>query len=562
MELKTISQIEELHGDPEFIAQIPIHFARKWGILGVLLDDSKGIPEFHSGEIETRNEALNTESIHENNQHDFIETDIEGQTDLAISGSSESSTQESLKNLHLLVSEPINLDVLDTVDNVGRHLKRSPQLHCSDRDKILEAINRAYEQHSEDTQLLMEEVDKKPLLDELENLESEGDLLDSKSRAPVIRLVNMIIFEAIKAGASDIHLQPTEEGFQVRYRIDGMLFDHMTIPTYLHDEVTSRFKIVGRMNIAEKRLAQDGRATVTVGDRIIDLRFSTVPANFGERIVIRLLDKSQKLYTLEEIGFGEDELDVFRHLISVEHGLILVSGPTGSGKSTTLYAALQEINSHEKNIITLEDPIEYRLEGVSQIQVSERKGMTFASGLRNVLRQDPDIIMVGEIRDQETAVMAIQSALTGHLVFSTLHTNDAASAVTRLLDLGIEPYLVSSSLVGVLAQRLVRRICKHCAQSIDISKKYSNVPKGNYQEGQGCEKCRGTGYKGRLGLLELLVADISIRNLIQKSGNAGDIKSQSIRSGLKTLRDDGIKKAARGLTTLEEVNRVTANTVI
>src|SRR5258706_4051078 len=303
----------------------------------------------------------------------------------------------------------------------------------------------------------IEKLDRAEVLDEVANIASREDLLDNASRAPVIKLVNLILFEAVKSNASDVHVQPYEDRLMVRTRIDGVLYDAFSLPKNIQEEVISRVKVMGRMNIAEKRLSQDGRATVQVGERNIDLRIASLPTSYGERIVIRLLDKSTRLYSLPEIGMDERTLGRFGQLINVEHGLILVTGPTGSGKSTTLYSVLRQLNSKEKNILTLEDPIEYQLDGISQTQVSDKKGMTFASGLRSVLRQDPDIIMVGEIRDLDTATMAIQSSLTGHLVFSTLHTNDAASAVTRLLDLGIEPYLVASSVVGVLAQRLVRR---------------------------------------------------------------------------------------------------------
>jgi general secretion pathway protein E len=293
------------------------------------------------------------------------------------------------------------------------------------------------------------------------------------------------------------------------------------------------------MDIAEKRLPQDGRATVCVGDRVIDLRLATMPTSHGERVVVRLLDKSARLYQLAEIGMEPTIRERFHRLIQIEHGLILVTGPTGSGKSTTLYAALQELDTSTRNAVTLEDPIEYQLDGISQTQINTKKGMTFASGLRSVLRQDPDIIMLGEIRDRETAVMAIQSALTGHMVFSTLHTNDAASAVTRLLDLGIEPYLVSSSLLAVLAQRLVRRICPDCSGGVS------------------CPSCRGTGYRGREGIYELLVVTDPIRELIQARAHASTIRDAAVAEGMKLLREDGIRKVEAGITRPEEIERVT-----
>jgi general secretion pathway protein E len=401
-------------------------------------------------------------------------------------------------------------------------------------------------------------------------LEGREDLLNVSDRAPVIKLVNLILFEAVQQEASDIHVQPYEDRLIVRLRIDGVLFDAFTLPMGVQDEVVSRIKVMARMNIAEKRLPQDGRATVQVGDRVIDLRVSSVPASHGERVVIRLLDKSARLYSLSELGMNEATCRRFVQLIGIEHGLILVTGPTGSGKTTTLYAALGQINSTQHNIITLEDPIEYQLDGISQIQISEKKGMTFAGGLRSVLRQDPDVIMVGEIRDHETAVMAIQAALTGHLVFSTLHTNDAASAVTRLLDLGIEPYLVGSSLAGVLAQRLVRRVCQQCAEpylplGIELATLRSAPTaeeKSRFRKSAGCPACRGTGYHGRVGCFELLSVDENVRRLVQAHALASEINDAARCAGMHSLRDDGLVKVAAGQTTLEEVIRVSMRAAV
>ncbi|MDB5295409.1 MAG: hypothetical protein JWO31_1392, partial [Phycisphaerales bacterium] len=353
---------------------------------------------------------------------------------------------------------------LPQAEVVGRHLGRPVDPVLAPEADIRAAVNAAYQQRSGEAQLVIQSLERQDVLAEVRGLQAREDLLDSAGRAPVIKLVNLILFEAVKAGASDVHVQPYEERLVVRLRVDGVLADAFEVPKPLQDEVVSRVKVMGKMNIAEKRVPQDGRAGVQVGDRTVDLRLSTLPTSYGERVVIRLLDKTSRLYGLGEIGMEPAALRQFGHLIAAEHGIVLVTGPTGSGKTTTLYAALQQLNGKARNILTLEDPIEYALEGVSQTQVSEKKGMTFASGLRSVLRQDPDVIMVGEIRDRETATMSIQSALTGHLVFSTLHTNDAASAVARLLDLGIEPYLLASSLTGVLAQRLVRRVCPDCGR--------------------------------------------------------------------------------------------------
>ena len=409
-------------------------------------------------------------------------------------------------------------------------------------------------------------LDTKDLSIDLESqLADHEDLLESRGSPPIIRLVNSILFEGVKARASDVHVQPQEDSLVVRQRIDGVLFDTLTIPKSYQEEVISRLKVLGRMNIAEKRLPQDGRATVQLGDRLIDLRIASLPTSSGERVVVRFLDKSARLYTLNELGMSSGNLRDFRTLIKRDHGILLVTGPTGAGKSTTLYAALQEINAKDLNVLTLEDPIEYQLVGISQTQINQKKGLTFASGLRNVLRQDPDIIMVGEIRDHETAAMAIQSALTGHLVFSTLHTNDAASAVTRLLDLGIEPYLVASSVIGVVAQRLVRRVCPKCITSAPVSTEQlrrlglddGRLAGRPLYRGRGCEACRQTGYSGRVGIFEVLTVNDSVRELVQARANASQIRVQACREGMSLLRHDGLEKAFAKATTVEEVLRVT-----
>ena len=441
------------------------------------------------------------------------------------------------------------------LDMVRRHLRRQVLPLFAPEDRILTAINAAYQQRDGQANTAMSLLDSNEAADAT-RFTIQEDLLDAVNKPPVIRLVNSVLFEAIQARASDVHVQPQENDVVARQRIDGVLFDALHIPKSHQEEVISRLKILGGMNIAEKRLPQDGRATVEFGDRLVDLRIATLPTSYGERVVIRFLDKNAQLYTLDELGMSEQNGGDLKRLIKRDHGILLVTGPTGSGKSTTLYAALQEINSKVLNVITLEDPIEYQLAGISQTQVNQKKGLTFAKGLRHVLRQDPDIIMVGEIRDRETAEMAIQSALTGHLVFSTLHTNDAASAVTRLLDLGIEPYLTASSVIAVLAQRLVRQLCRHCKRLVS-GPSQDDPARSTCYEAVGCGACRRTGYQGRVGIFELLVISDAIRDLVQNRANAQNIRAQAIQECMTLLYDDGLRKVREGITTIDEVLRVT-----
>ena len=459
-----------------------------------------------------------------------------------------------------------DISKLAVLDNIAKLIGKKVEPILSRQAEIVRMINAAYQQQSGQAQQVIAELDKDQVLQEIQATSKLAeDLLDNSSRAPVIKLVNLMLFEAVKRRASDVHVQPYEERLVVRMRIDGVLHDIYQPPKALQQEILSRIKVMGKMNIAERRLPQDGRATVEVGDRQVDLRISTLPTSFGERAVIRLLDKSARLYELGEIGMNQNVLEKFRDLVHTDHGIILVTGPTGSGKSTTLYSALGEIDSQSHNILTLEDPIEYRLEGISQTQVNFKKGMTFASGLRTVLRQDPDIIMVGEIRDGETASMAIQSALTGHLVFSTLHTNDAAGAVARLLDLGVEPYLLASSLLGVLAQRLVRKICPKCkakytptyAELQSWRATIGEIPETIYK-GTGCDNCMNTGYRERVGIFELLEVTEPIRDEVLHRARASAIKSHAMNDAMITLRMDSLEKVRSGVTTIEEVIRVTS----
>ncbi|MBI5118598.1 type II secretion system ATPase GspE [Candidatus Poribacteria bacterium] len=401
--------------------------------------------------------------------------------------------------------------------------------------------------------------------------EERRDLLDLANEAPIIKLVNVTISQAVKERASDIHIEPYEKELRVRYRIDGVLYQVLTPPRSYHASIVSRIKIMANLNIAERRLPQDGRIKIMLTGREIDIRVSIVPTAFGERVVMRLLDKGSFLLSLEELGLSTENLVQFVRLLDYSHGIVLMTGPTGSGKTTTQYAALNRLNSMEKNIITIEDPIEYMMDGIAQIQVKPKINLTFANGLRSILRQDPDIILVGEIRDVETAEMAIQASLTGHLVFSTLHTNDASGAVTRLLNMGIEPFLVSSSVVAVLAQRLVRTICPNCKSSFvpdDLELRNIGIERDRLQggvlwRGTGCANCVGRGFRGRTGIFELLLVRDNIQGLVLSNVDSNTIKREAItKNEMITLREDGVKKAISGATTIEEVLRVTREDIV
>lgn len=381
--------------------------------------------------------------------------------------------------------------------------------------------------------------------------------------APIVKLVNLLITEAIKAGASDIHIEPDELFLGTRYRVDGVLHEVASPPKDLQSAIVSRIKILSGMDIAERRVPQDGRFQLKIEDRQIDCRVSTIPTVYGENVVIRLLDLNSVLLGLSELGFSPEMLKTHEKLIHRPYGIILVTGPTGSGKTTTLYSSLSAINSPEKNIVTIEDPIEYRLKLVRQMQINQKAGLTFANGLRSILRQDPDVIMVGEIRDLDTAEVAIQAALTGHLVFSTLHTNDAPGAITRLVDMGVEPFLISSSISAVAAQRLVRLICKDCKENYAPSAKLleevglAASKDIKFYRGRGCDKCLNTGYKGRIGIFELMVPDDEIRGLTVAKASSTEMRKAAVKGGMKTMQQDGLAKVRAGLTTVEEVLRVT-----
>ena len=437
------------------------------------------------------------------------------------------------------------------------------------RLEITSLIARAYRHKADGVDealaVVAEDGDIAGLAEEIDDAE---DVLDVTNKAPIIKLVNTILFQALKLRASDVHFQSYPDRLQVRFRIDGILYDMDSIPRRVQEAIVSRVKIMGKMDIAERRLPQDGRATIRIGDGEVDVRISSVPTTAGERIVMRLLDKTSKLYTLPEIGLTQENEDLLREYTAFNHGIILVTGPTGSGKTTTLYAAMTEIDTTTKNVLTIEDPVEYSLAGISQVQVNTKKGLTFAAGLRSFLRQDPDVMMVGEIRDLETAEVAIRAALTGHLVFSTVHTNDAPSTITRMVDQGVEPYLVSSSLVLVIAQRLIRTICKHCRTYVNINDEWvaklkkvginhNEMEGGRVAYGAGCDECFQSGYAGRTAIYEFLPVDEVLRTEIMEGATATQMKKSASARGMTSLRADGRKKIMAGESTADEVLRVT-----
>jgi general secretion pathway protein E len=431
--------------------------------------------------------------------------------------------------------------------------------------EILSAINFTYDISRDSAEQVLQDMHDQDSESIISAIEDAGDLLDDTSDAPIIKLVNLMLSQAVKDRASDIHIEPTQSSLKVRYRVDGILYDMLSPPKHIQSALSSRIKVMANMNIAEKRLPQDGRIEIRIGNKNIDIRVSTIPIAFGERVVLRLLDKTRIILSVSDLGMPAPRLKEFDRLIKSAHGIFLVTGPTGSGKTTTLYGALSTINTTDKNIITIEDPIEYQIEGIGQIQVNPKIDLTFARGLRSIVRQDPDVILVGEVRDLETAEIAIQSALTGHLVFSTLHTNDSASAVTRLIDMGIEPFLVTSSVIAILAQRLVRVICDSCKEEY-IPDEESLLNIGLTPEllggrkifrGRGCPECLNTGYIGRTGIFELMLVDDTIKNLILKTSDANAIKHKAVEQGMVTLRQNGAQKVLDGITTIEEVFRVT-----
>lgn len=458
--------------------------------------------------------------------------------------------------LKIAVGDPTNIEALDSIKASYEY---DISVVLAKKSEIVQHLKLLHGSRSAVMQRLIEDTAE----DELSGTDLTGEishLRDLAQEKGIIQLVNLLMSNAVKDRASDIHVEPGELTVRVRYRIDGLLYEKETLPSRMYSAVTSRIKLLSQMNIAERRLPQDGRINVTVAGKTIDIRVSTIPTIYGESIVMRLLDKETSFITLEEIGFDRTLLDIYEEVIKKPYGMILITGPTGSGKSTTLYASLAEINSPEKKIITVEEPVEYLMQGITQIQVRPKIGLTFANGLRHIVRQDPDVIMVGEIRDMETASIGIHASLTGHLLFSTLHTNDAPGAITRLMDMGVENYLVASTLICVMAQRLVRRICQHCKMKQDVSedilKKFNSSVKAVWA-GSGCEYCSGTGYRGRIGIFEVLPVGDDIRELIMGRATVKEIKDKAIALGMRTLRQDGIEKVKKGVTTIDEVLRVT-----
>jgi len=468
---------------------------------------------------------------------------------------------------YVALAEPFYFQQVDDLQRVLNW--EGMQIYLASQEEIYKAINIAYDKTSQDrADQVMQDMDFEDPEAIISEIEETADLLDDTSDAPVIKLVNLMLSRAVRDNASDIHIEPYQDMVKIRKRVDGILYDMYTPPKHIQSKLISRVKIMAKLDIAEKRLPQDGRIEIRIADRNVDIRVSTLPTSFGERVVMRLLDKSNVLLSLTELGMSERDLDTFLQLIKAPHGIILVTGPTGSGKTTTLYSALSILNKPDINIITVEDPVEYQIKGISQVQVNPKIDLTFANGLRTIVRQDPDVILVGEIRDLETAEIAIQAALTGHLVFSTLHTNDAASAVTRLIDMGVESFLVSSSVNAILAQRLVRRICDKCKEPFHPAREFlaqagltsEDLGDRPLYRGRGCPDCLNTGYQGRIGIYELMIMTDDLKNFILTTSDSNQIRQRALSSSsgpMLTLRQDGLQKILAGRTTLEEVFRVT-----
>jgi type II secretion system protein E len=468
--------------------------------------------------------------------------------------------------LIVAVSDPLDID---TIDSLSFLLQREIELVCASPEKIRQALIKYYGTADEASDILAQQIGH----DVDFGVEiTEGGSLDSadEADAPIIRMVSMLLIEAHRLGASDVHLEPLDKKFRVRFRIDGVLQEMQAPPKRLQSAIVSRLKIMtGSMSIAEKRLPQDGRIQVKIARKPIDLRVSTIPTNHGESVVMRVLDKSSLMLGLPELGFLSDDQETFERLLKLPDGILLVTGPTGSGKTSTLYSCLNYINKPDRKIITVEEPIEYQMNGINQVQVNTDVGMTFPVALRSILRQAPNVIMIGEIRDMETATIATNASLTGHLVFSTLHTNDAPSAVARLVDIGVQPFLVASSVRAIMAQRLVRRLCLNCKQPGELSEtelRALNLEPGQMADAQvmkpvGCEECRGLGYKGRMGIFEIFVIDDNVRHMINNRRSTLMLRQRARELGMRTLREDGVRKVLAGMTSAEEVISITLGDV-
>jgi type IV-A pilus assembly ATPase PilB len=463
--------------------------------------------------------------------------------------------------LVVAVSDPLDID---TIDSLSFLLQRELELVCSSPDKIRDALLKYYGTADEAADILQQKIGED--VDLGVEIGEEATAETDDADAPIIRMVSMLLIEAHRAGASDIHLEPLDKKFRVRFRIDGVLQEMQAPPKRLQSAIVSRLKIMtGSMSIAEKRLPQDGRIQIKIKRKPIDLRVSTIPTNHGESIVMRVLDKSSLLLGLPELGFFSDDQETFERLIRLPDGILLVTGPTGSGKTSTLYACLNYINKPDRKIITVEEPIEYQMTGINQVQVNADIGMTFPAALRSILRQAPNIIMIGEIRDLETASIATNASLTGHLVFSTLHTNDAPSAVARLVDIGVQPFLVASSIRAIMAQRLVRRLCSNCKQPAELTEtdlRALRIEAGQLAESQvmqpvGCEQCRQTGYRGRMGIFEIFMIDDEVRQMINQRISTTVLRQRARELGMRTLREDGVRKVLAGVTSAEEVISIT-----
>ena len=468
------------------------------------------------------------------------------------------------KALVLGMSDPANVFLVDEVKRKTKRDCRTVVTPSADIIRLLEQLASSTAADVKVDEIIKDMADDDVQI--VENIKDDvTDLEKAGSESPVIRFVNFLIFDAIKQGASDIHIEPKEKTLKVRYRIDGILFESMNPPHSMHSAIVSRMKIMANLDISERRLPQDGRIRTIVHGRKVDLRMSTLPTGFGEKVVVRILDNRSINVPLEDLGFGEDSMTIWKNQIDMPHGILLVTGPTGSGKTTTLYSSLRCMDGEKLNISTVEDPIEYNLPVANQVQVHDKIGMTFSAALRSLLRQDPDVVMLGEIRDAETARIAVQAALTGHLVLSTLHTNDAPASITRLINIGVEPYLISAAVNAILAQRLVRKICQTCREDYTPTEEMrefltlQGFTSEKIYRGKGCDRCRKTGYAGRLGIYELLVMDDHLRDMVTRNPDVNLLRKLCRERGLVSLREDGFQKVKAGMTTVDEILRVTEN---